>query len=708
MPTDPLPLSPDEKAHARDLQLVLDNLPGMIVFWDKALRNRFANQAYLDWFGLSLPALRGMHMRDVVGEPLYALNLPHAEAALRGELQSFERQVRHSNGVLHWAHVLYTPHLEGTAVEGFFVLVSDITERKQAEAALFEEKERAHVTLSAIGDGVITTDEQGTIVYLNPVAEVMSGCPLEDAIGQPIEKVMNLLDETSRQPIDNPLRTVLATGATTELTGNACLISTDGVERCVEHSGAPLFNKQGAVIGAILVFQDVTQTRQLNHRITHQATHDALTGLANRQEFERMAAELIGKAHNEHRPHVMLYLDLDGFKAVNDTCGHLAGDELLRQLAKALFVKLRSSDLLARLGGDEFGVLLPYCPLDAALNVAKNLVKAIKEHRFHWGTQILHVGVSIGVAEITAESGTLLEVLSAADSACAQAKETGTNLVQLFQADDRAVQTQHGHKDWLGQINWSLEASRFELFGQRIASLDPGASTAEHFEMLLRMRDRDGRIIAPGMFLPAAERYRLMVRIDKWVVHTLLTTLAASQPAGGPYEFSVNLSGASLNDPDFLAFVVSTFQNTRVPCPLICFEITETVAIANMDRAIQFIHTLRAMGCKFALDDFGSGLSSFAYLRNLPVDYLKIDGSFVRGIADDPVNHAMVEAICRVAQVMKLTTVAEFVETEQELAILKTLGVHYGQGYLLHRPEVMVIPGQALLIPTARELITAA
>lgn len=705
MSTDPL--SPDEKERTRDLQLVLDNLPGMISFWDQNLRHRFANKAYLDWFGISADGLRGMHIKDVIGDSLYALNRPHLEGALRGEPQRFERSMHDASGVHRWAQVVYTPHIEDAEVQGFFTLVTDITERKQAEAALFEEKERAHVTLHSIGDGVITTDEQGTIVYLNPVAEVMSGWPLEDAIGQPIEMVMNLLDETTRQPLDNPLRAALASGAVTEMAGNACLISADGAERSVEDSGSPILNKQGAVIGAIMVFRDVTQTRQLNRRITHQATHDALTGLANRQEFERIAAELLLQAQTEHRTHVMFYLDLDGFKAVNDTSGHLAGDELLRQLAKALFVKLRSSDLLARLGGDEFGVLLPNCPLHAALNVAKNLVKVIQEHRFHWGTQILRVGVSIGVAEITAESGTLLELLSAADSACYQAKETGSNLVQVFQADDRAVQTQHGHKDWLGQLNWSLEASRFELFGQRIAALDPGTSPVDHYEILLRMRDREGRLIAPGMFLPAAERYRLMVRVDKWVVHTLLTTLAGSLPADGFYEFSVNLSGASLNDPDFLAFVVSTFKNTQVPCKLICFEITETVAIANMDRAIQFIHTLRAMGCKFALDDFGSGLSSFAYLRNLPVDYLKIDGSFVRGIADDPVNHAMVEAICRVAQVMKLTTVAEFVETEQELSILKTLGVHYGQGYLLHRPEVMVIPGQALIIPATRALIAA-
>ena len=264
------------------------------------------------------------------------------------------------------------------------------------------------------------------------------------------------------------------------------------------------------------------------------------------------------------------------------------------------------------------------------------------------------------------------------------------------------MQTRHGHKDWLGQISWSLEESTFELFGQRIAPLDPSVTNVDHYEMLLRMRDRDGRVIAPGMFLPAAERYRLMVRVDQWVVQTLLTSLACGTPSGGPFEFSVNLSGASLNDPDFLAFVTQMFKTTKVPCPLICFEITETVAIANMDRALQFIQTLRGMGCKFALDDFGSGLSSFAYLRNLPVDYLKIDGSFVRGIDEDPVNHAMVEAICRVAQVMKLTTVAEFIETEPELAVLKALGVHYGQGYLLHRPEVMMIPGQALTIPQHR------
>jgi diguanylate cyclase (GGDEF)-like protein/PAS domain S-box-containing protein len=687
-----------------NLQLVLANTPGLIAYWDNQQLNRFSNGLLAEWFGLQHGDLRGAHIRQVIGEEAYQQNLPHIEAALGGEPQRFERSVTTPEGKIRHTQTLFKPHWRDGQVQGFFVLATDITPLKLIQTALQEEKERARVTLSAIGEGVITTDCEGVIDYINPMAEQMSGWTQEQAVGQPIEAVMQLLDETTRRRGDNPLRSALSDGRLAGSPGTTCLLSVDGTERSIEDNASPIRDAEGRVIGGVLVFRDVTQTRLLSRRLSHQAAHDALTGLANRSEFERVASELIASSQSDQRQHALLYLDLDGFKTVNDSCGHLAGDELLRQLTQRLSAALRRSDLLARLGGDEFGVLLPDCPLPVAEKIAKSLVTVVQEHLFRWGPQQLRVGLSIGLTAITEASGLLAEVLSAADTACYRAKKAGTNHVRMFDSGNQEVHNHHHQKDWLGQLNRALAEDAFELFGQRQWPIAEGGDDQQRFEMLLRLRRPDGTLLTPGDFLPAAERYRLMVRIDQWVVRTLLETLALSDASALTHEYSVNLSGSSLNDAEFLQFVVACFEKNRVPFSCVCFEITETAAIANIESAADFISKLRKLGCKFALDDFGSGLSSFACLRKLPVDYLKIDGTFVRGIDQDSVNLAMVEAICRVSQLMHLEVVAECVETAAELACLSSLGIHFGQGYLAHRPELMIKPGKPLLVPASLQL----
>ena len=424
--------------------------------------------------------------------------------------------------------------------------------------------------------------------------------------------------------------------------------------------------------------------------LSWQASHDALTQLPNRREFEATAARHLETARRDGTRHAVLFVDLDQFKVVNDTCGHLAGDALLRSLAEVLAGKTRRSDTLARLGGDEFGVLLEGCDLLHAQRLASQLLTAIRAFRFAWEGRVFALGASIGVAAITAESRDLEAVLSAADTACYLAKDNGRNQVQVYHADDEEVSSRHGEMSWVSRITQAIEEERFFLHCQRVVGLDAAdASESEYLELLLRMRDEQGRVVAPMAFIPAAERYHLMANIDRWVVARALGCLArrdAGSTARMP-RFGVNLSGMSLSDPGFEDFVLQQLEAARVAPSSICFEITETAAIANLTRAAGFIRRFRDLGVRFALDDFGSGLSSFAYLKSLPVDYLKIDGSFVRGIADDKIDFAVIDAIHRLGKAAGARTIAECVENEASLARVRELGIDCAQGHFVHRPE---------------------
>ncbi len=564
----------------------------------------------------------------------------------------------------------------------------DITDRQLLEQQLFEEKELAQVTLQSIGDAVITTDASGQIKYLNPVAEEITGWSLQDAQGKPLAEVFKVVNENTRSSVENPVELVLSSGCTVSLSKDSVLITRNGSIVAVNDSAAPIRASDGKIVGAVMVFQDVTQTRNMARQLSWQASHDALTGLFNRSEFERRLELALSSAKIKNQQHALCYLDLDRFKIVNDTCGHVAGDELLRQVTTLFQSQVRSSDTLARLGGDEFGILLEGCPLEPAFRIANKLVQCIQEFRFVWQDKTFQIGVSIGLVAIDADSARINSVLSAADAACYVAKNKGRNRVHIYQADDSESAKATSEMQWVTRITQALEENRFCLYYQTIIPTTPTESSGEHYEVLLRLVDEMGKVVSPMAFIPAAERYNLMQAIDRWVIRTLFTTQGQHyREAGCNCLYAINLSGASINDEQFIEFLHEQFTLHQIPPALICFEITETVAIANLGKAAQFIRSLKELGCRFALDDFGSGMSSFVYLKNLPVDYLKIDGSFVKNIVDEPIDLAMVEAINQIGHVMGIKTIAEFVENQDILEKITALGVDYAQGYGIAKPR---------------------
>jgi diguanylate cyclase (GGDEF)-like protein len=429
-------------------------------------------------------------------------------------------------------------------------------------------------------------------------------------------------------------------------------------------------------------------------QMAYQASHDSLTGLINRRTFEAYLGRVLSSAKRENTHHVLCYLDLDQFKIVNDTCGHMAGDNLLRQLTVPLNARVRTTDILCRLGGDEFGVILQNCSIDKARQVAEDLRHAIKDFRFTWEEKTFELGVSIGLVPITADSGRPDEMLSAADAACYVAKAQGRNRIQVYRPDDTAVVQRHGEMQWVHRVIRALAEDRFCLYHQPIMPLATQNRGEIHAEILIRMVDEQGALVPPMAFIPAAEHYYLMPAIDRWVIRTALGVMAQTRQTtsrhAAPRCFAINLSGQSLCDDEFLEFVTTQLQQNDVDAEQLCFEITETAAISNLSRAIHFMTTLRAIGCRFALDDFGSGLSSFAYLKQLPVEYLKIDGSFVREMLDDPIDCAMVDSINQIGHVMGIRTIAECVENDAILAKLQALGVDYAQGYGIARPAPLV------------------
>ncbi len=467
-----------------------------------------------------------------------------------------------------------------------------------------------------------------------------------------------------------------------------CKLRKEGSLLWVRESARVVENLEGRRL-MLTVCEDITEARDLSQQLSYQATHDALTGLVNRREFENRLRRVIETVQGGDDEHALCYLDLDQFKVINDTCGHVAGDELLRQLATLLQQQTRKRDTLARLGGDEFGVLLERCSLAQARRVAKAIRKAIKGFRFLWEDKSSVIGVSIGLVPITAASGGITQVMSAADTACYAAKDAGTNRIHVYREDDAELARRYGEMQWVARIIRALEEDRFRLALQPIAAtVDDGHG--EHYELLLRMEDEQGDTVWPDSFLPAAERYNLSAKIDRWVIDTALDWFSARpQRLERLYLCSINLSGHSLSDESFLDFLIRKFRESGVPPGKICFEITETVAIINLTSARRFIGALKELGCRFALDDFGSGLSSFAYLKNLPVDFIKIDGVFVRDIVDDPIALAMVNSINEIGHVMGKQTIAEFAENEPILAKLRALGVDYVQGFAVGRPRVV-------------------
>ncbi|MGE5105048.1 MAG: EAL domain-containing protein [Betaproteobacteria bacterium] len=578
--------------------------------------------------------------------------------------------------------------------ERLFRSLSDIQQRKRMEALLFEEKERAQVTLASIADAVVTVDTSGRIEFMNPVAERLTGWPLAEAHQRAVAEVFAVVDETTGAPIPDPVAHALTDGAIVEAEGNVVLLCRGAESIAIDYSVAPIRDRGGNIMGAVLVIQDMSRERQYAARLSNLASHDPLTGLLNRREFEQRVRAIVEHHEADEGQHAVLYLDLDQFKVVNDTSGHAAGDELLRQVGALLRPRLREGDVLARLGGDEFGVLLPHCPPAPALRIAEALRKAIVDYRFAWKNRSFTIGVSIGLVNLADTPHTLASVLSAADAACYLAKDKGRNRVQVYRPEDSEVALRRGEMEWVHRLHRALAEDRLCLFAQPMRAMHAPRTELEHAELLVRLIDEQDELILPIAFIPAAERYHLMPSIDRWVIRTAFHVLAerrANGDAGGTY--AINISGASIGDDQFLDYVRENFARFRIPHASICFEITETTAVTSLSKAAEFIGALREPGCRFALDDFGVGVSSFTYLKQLPVDYLKIDGSFVKNMLHDPVDAAMVEAIHRIGRVMGKQTIAESVETAATLDALRSVGVDYAQGNAIAPPTMFAPPG---------------
>ena len=577
-------------------------------------------------------------------------------------------------------------------------LKTEVEEHKKTEEKYKQAKENAelqtqhakqqnnflHMTLQSIVDGVITTTTDGYIKSINPMAEQLTGWTETEAVGKPLIQVMHALTEDTHKRIYDPIENI-EYKSVLDVPISATLIQRNSnIETPVEYVVAPMRNHEDEIAGIVIIIHDESVQRSLNRQLTFQATHDALTGLINRYEFERRLKNIISTQNLDVTTNTLCYINLDRFKLVNDTCGHTAGDELLKQITLLLQNTLDGTGTLARIGGDEFGLLLEGTDITKAQEISACLIEIIRNFHFTWNDSTFTIGASIGIAAISQNARSYEEVLSNADSACYLAKESGRNRTLVFTEEDDKLLTQQREMHWVSRINHALEEDRFQLYFQEIMPLQGHEqSFIPHGEILLRMIDKEGDIVSPNNFLPAAERYNMITLIDEWVVEKSIQWLSTRREK---VLLSVNLSGVSLSNHDFLNFVVTKIKQYKINPELLCFEVTETAAINHLNTAIHFMNVLKKLGCSFALDDFGSGLSSFSYLNSLPVDYLKIDGTFVMDIDKDPMHYAMVKSINEVGQVMGIKTIAEFAASESIINSLREVGVDNAQGYAVARP----------------------
>ncbi len=679
----------------------MNNSQAMVFMKDAEGRFAYINQPMEKSFNLTQAELIGKTDAAFLPEET-ALQVHQNDLRVlkTNQSQTIIEVVPTPDGVSRYWHVTKFPFADSTGQQFVGGVAFDMTQQRQFEEKLAAAKELAQVTLRSIGDAVITTDASNRVQYLNPVAENLTGWSQTEAEGEPLAEIFNIIYESTRQPATDPVTRALRDQQIVGLANHTVLIARDGTEISIEDSAALIQTTDGRFIGAVVVFHDVSTTRQLAQQLSWQASHDVLTSLLNRREFERRVMQAVDNAHAHQKVHALCYLDLDNFKIVNDTCGHAAGDRLLKQVSALLGKHVRTADTLARLGGDEFGLLLEYCQLDHAARLVYELKDKLQTLRFICDDRAFSIGVSIGVTAITATTNSAATALSNADAACYVAKRKGRNRIHIHQLDDAELAQQRGEIQWAAYLAEALETDKFQLYYQPILSLDPACPKGEHYEVLLRLHDQKGGLVTPDAFMPAAERYDLMPSIDRWVIQTLFAdqsrhyqkvwNQSQAQQSCGSYLYSINLSGASINDDEFIHFLKAQFLQYEIPPSLICFEITETAAIANLSKAAKFISELRTLGCQFALDDFGSGMSSFAYLKMLPIDYLKIDGCFIQNIIDDKIDLAMVTAIHQIAQVMDIRTVAEFVENEDTFTALRLLGIDYAQGYVIARPAPLL------------------
>jgi diguanylate cyclase (GGDEF)-like protein/PAS domain S-box-containing protein len=654
---------PDDRVwFSASVQTLLGFAPGADAQLDVAALNARVHPD--DWMSVKVASVR--HLR--AGEPY-----------------DIEFRLRHASGEYRWFRSRGQARRDerGRAVR-MSGSMADVHQRKEAELALKAEREKALVTLASIGDAVVTTDAAGRIEILNTVAEKLLGTTQAAAVGRPLSEVVRIVRQETRVAVSDPVEACMRHGRVGS-DGDSLLLAGDGGEHAVEYTASPIRNDRDEVYGAVLVLRNVTQERRMAEAMSYQATHDGLTGLVNRVEFERRLQRVIRQAAASGECHALCYLDLDQFKVINDTCGHGAGDELLRQVALLLQETVRRRDTVARLGGDEFGLLMEHCTLQQATRVANDVRERIANYRFHWEHHVFAIGASIGLVTIDETSEQMADIMRHVDAACYLAKEHGRNRIHVYDPGDQTLERRRGEMQWVSRINQALLVDSFELYVQPALALQ-ATDAPRYVEVLLRYRD--GPVLrSPAEFLPAAERYSLSPKIDSWVVKSLLECHARAPQRFRPGTlFAINLSALSLCDEQFLDFLDSALARSRMPAELLCFEITETAAIGNLTRAVQFFSAMRARGCRFALDDFGSGLSSFGYLRTLPVDFLKIDGLFVRDCVEDPIDFAMVKSINEIGHVMGIRTIAEFAENGAIEARMREIGVDYVQGFGVSRP----------------------
>ncbi|MEN8177528.1 MAG: EAL domain-containing protein [Pseudomonadota bacterium] len=562
---------------------------------------------------------------------------------------------------------------------------------REQTAFYLKGESRSREMLSSILEAVISCDKEGRVEFSNLAAEQLTGYGGSQVLGKPLVEVYQVFEDLQTDAPDIEKHYMTYSEIVASKSSQLVLRHREGLFFPVEQSIASLRDEQGQAEGVVLVFRDVSKSRKLAAQLRWQAGHDALTGLFNRNEFDRQLATLLDESALNGTEHSLLYLDLDRFKVVNDSCGHVAGDELLRQITGVIKREIRSNDTLARLGGDEFGILLSRCPVDVAVRLANSIREAVQDYRFGWEDQIFSLGVSIGLVAINVESEGVEQILSLADTACYAAKDAGRNRVHIYYPDEDEILLRRGEVQWVAKIRHALDEDRFTLYVQPIRAAAEADRNEEFLEILVRMLGRDGQIIMPGAFIPAAERYDLMPAIDRWVVTHVIRLINQHSARFRTLEtrFFINLSGQTLSDERTLQFILEKIDECELGGELLCFEVTETAAISNLSSAEHFIRALQRVGCEFALDDFGSGLSSFGYLRQLPVNYLKIDGSFVKDMVNDPIDHSMVEAINNIGHILGLMTVAEFVENAEILQSLRSIGVDYVQGYGIQAPMPM-------------------
>jgi diguanylate cyclase (GGDEF)-like protein/PAS domain S-box-containing protein len=684
VPPPPPPPPPDERIALFDA--LAATMPEVALIHTGTIL--YANRAAGDLFGVAANTLVGKPITDLLRPAYRVLMRKHVGAGADEALVPFEVQLISNDEQGLWAE-LHSMRITYGGEPALLTVARDITHRKSLETSLGRGKLQARITLESIGEGVITTDRNGTIDYMNEAAEQLIGGTRSAGIGKQLLDLLSLVDEVDRASLGDPVAKCLSERRRVNLGRRALLLSKQSERQfSTELTASPIRGPEGQVAGCVVIFHDVSELRGLAREMSYQASHDALTGLVNRAEFERRLEAALDSARGEGVGHVVCYLDLDRFKIVNDTGGHIAGDNLLREVGALLKQRLRDSDTVARVGGDEFAMLLAGCPLDKAQQIAEDVVHTVANHAFAWQDRTFDIGVSVGLVEVGKDSGSAESVLSAADSACYVAKQQGRGRTHVYSTRDEVTARQRGEIQWLQRLQRALKENGFELYVQPIVAMGGRNRNGPAAEVLLRMRGDTGEVILPVHFLGSAERYQLMSHIDRWVVQAALSAIAGGAPhlpAGRTC--NINLSAQTLGDDDFLEFIVDVLDHTGVSPERICFEVRESAVVSQLDQAQRFINVLHGIGCRFALDNFGSGIGSFANLKNLSLDYLKIDGTYTRNVESDSVNREMIAAMVKLARTLDFQVVAEQVEDQSSFEALRDLGVDFVQGYAVEKPR---------------------